>query len=100
MIEGWEKGLLDMCVGEKRKLVIPSDMVCTHPSLSNLAVDQCLCLIPFSCLKTYTQAYGDVGGYGSESLNKIYPGATLVYKVELLDILDEEEAAPYMVWGL
>ena len=27
MIEGWEKGLLDMCVGEKRKLVVPSDMV-------------------------------------------------------------------------
>ena len=27
MIEGWEKGLLNMCVGEKRKLVVPSDMV-------------------------------------------------------------------------
>ena len=27
MIEGWEKGLLDMCVGEKRKLIVPSDMV-------------------------------------------------------------------------
>ena len=27
IIEGWEKGLLNMCVGEKRKLVVPSDMV-------------------------------------------------------------------------
>jgi hypothetical protein len=47
-----------------------------------------------------TQAYGNVGGYGSEAINRINPGATLVYKVELLDILDEEAAAPYMVWGL
>ena len=31
MIEGWEKGLLDMCVGEKRKLVVPSDMVRPPP---------------------------------------------------------------------
>jgi FK506-binding protein 2 len=68
MIEGWEKGLLDMCVGEKRKLVVPSDM-----------------------------GYGDVGGYGSES-KRINPGATLVYNVELLDILDEGTAAPYMAW--
>ncbi|KAL7550738.1 hypothetical protein ACHAWF_013957, partial [Thalassiosira exigua] len=71
MHEGWEKGLLNMCVGERRKLVVPSDL-----------------------------AYGDVGGYGSESANKIKAGATLVYDVELLDILDEDAAAPHMVWGL
>ena len=70
MIEGFEKGLLNMCIGEKRKLVVPSNM-----------------------------AFGEVGGYGSESINKIYPGATLVYVVELLDILDEEEAAPHLVWA-
>ena len=46
-----------------------------------------------------TQAYGNVGGFGSEK-SRIDPGATLVYKVELLNILDEEAAAPYMVWGL
>ena len=23
VIQGWEKGLLDMCIGEKRKLIIP-----------------------------------------------------------------------------
>lgn len=26
MNEGWEKGLLNMCVGEKRKLVVPSGL--------------------------------------------------------------------------
>ncbi|XP_076441261.1 uncharacterized protein LOC143280484 [Babylonia areolata] len=26
VIQGWEKGLLDMCVGEKRKLIIPAHM--------------------------------------------------------------------------
>ncbi|CAE6502947.1 unnamed protein product [Rhizoctonia solani] len=26
VIQGWEKGLLDMCVGEKRKLTIPATM--------------------------------------------------------------------------
>lgn len=71
MHAGFEKGLLNMCVGEKRKLVVPSDM-----------------------------AYGEVGGFGSESANKIKPNATLVYKVELLEIVTEEAAAPHMVWGL
>jgi len=62
MHEGFERGLQHMCVGERRKIVVPSDL-----------------------------AYGEVGGYGSESANKIKPNATLVYKVELLDILTEEE---------
>jgi FKBP-type peptidyl-prolyl cis-trans isomerase len=69
MHDGFEKGLLGMCVGEKRKLVVPSGM-----------------------------AYGKVGGFGSEG--KIKPNATLVYGVELLEILSEEAAAPDMVWGL
>mmetsp|Transcript_24776 Transcript_24776/g.51841 ORF Transcript_24776/g.51841 Transcript_24776/m.51841 type:complete len:136 (+) Transcript_24776:411-818(+) len=70
MNEGWEKGLLNMCIGEKRRLVVPSDL-----------------------------AYGEVGGFGSESINKIKPGATLIYDVELLEILDEDAAAPHFVWG-
>jgi len=60
---------LKMCLGERRKIIVPSGL-----------------------------AYGEVGGYGSESANKIKPNATLVYKVELLDIKKEEEAAPHMVW--
>ncbi|ORX58637.1 hypothetical protein BCR36DRAFT_580237 [Piromyces finnis] len=26
VIQGWEKGMIDMCVGEKRKLLIPSEL--------------------------------------------------------------------------
>ena len=26
MIQGWDKGLVGMCVGEKRTLIIPPDM--------------------------------------------------------------------------
>uniref|UniRef100_A0A7S3V784 peptidylprolyl isomerase n=1 Tax=Chaetoceros debilis TaxID=122233 RepID=A0A7S3V784_9STRA len=54
VIEGWDKGLLHMCIGEKRKLTIPSDL-----------------------------AYGDTG-----SPPDIHPGATLVFEIELLDILE------------
>ena len=71
MNDGFEKGLLGMCVGEKRKLVVPSSM-----------------------------SYGNVGGFGSEASNKIKPNATLVYNVELLEIVSEEAAAPEIVWGL
>ena len=70
MIPGFEKGLLRMCVGERRRLVVPSGL-----------------------------AYGDIGGFGSEAV-KIKPGATLVYDITLLEILDEDAAAPHFVWGL
>ena len=72
MHDGFEKGLLGMCVGEKRKLVVPAGI-----------------------------AYGEVGGFGSEASNKIKPNATLVYNVELLEIVsDESDAAPDIVWGM
>ena len=69
MHDGFEKGLLRMCIGEKRKLVVPSKL-----------------------------AYGEVGGFGSESAIKIKPNETVVYYVELLDILSEEAASPFMIW--
>ncbi|EJK56826.1 hypothetical protein THAOC_23205 [Thalassiosira oceanica] len=68
-IPGWERGLQNMCVNERRRLVVPAGM-----------------------------AYGETGGFGSE--RKIHPNATLVYEVELLHILDENEAAPHVVWGI
>ena len=63
VIPGWDQGLLGMCEGELRKLVIPSDL-----------------------------AYGDVG-----SPPNIKGGATLVFEIELLQILDED--FDYDMWG-
>mmetsp|Transcript_7930 Transcript_7930/g.12245 ORF Transcript_7930/g.12245 Transcript_7930/m.12245 type:complete len:147 (+) Transcript_7930:73-513(+) len=57
VIQGWEQGLMDMCIGEKRKLTIPSNL-----------------------------AYGDRGAGGV-----IPGGATLLFEVELLDILSPKE---------
>ena len=71
MNEGWEQGLLNMCIGEKRKLVLPSGM-----------------------------AYGTTNAHRSEHLSKEQPDATVVYDVELLQILGEEEVALHLAWGL
>ena len=61
VITGWERGISGMCVGEIRKLVLPSDI-----------------------------AYGDVG-----ALPDIPPGATLVYEIELVNILTNEQDEYY-----
>jgi FK506-binding protein 2 len=71
MLEGFEKGLLNMCIGEKRKLVVPSNL-----------------------------GYGMTKALGSEFTGRVQPGSTLVYHVELLEVLSEEEAAPHLVWGV
>jgi len=46
---------LKMCLGERRKIIVPSGL-----------------------------AYGEVGGYGSESANKIKPNATLLTRLSYL----------------
>lgn len=37
VIKGWEQGLLDMCVSEKRKLTIPPDLGYGKPPITKLA---------------------------------------------------------------
>jgi len=54
VIKGWDLGVLGMKKGEKRKLVIPSEL-----------------------------GYGDIGTPGGP----IPPKATLIFEIELLDIL-------------
>ncbi|XP_078621274.1 uncharacterized protein LOC144887749 [Branchiostoma floridae x Branchiostoma japonicum] len=63
MIPGWDQGLMDMCVGEKRELMIPP-----HPShIAYL-------------------------GPGLHSAGKQLDESPLVFNIELLDILDSPPA--------
>ncbi|KAK9900555.1 hypothetical protein P389DRAFT_14503 [Cystobasidium minutum MCA 4210] len=55
VIPGWDQGLVDMCIGEKRKLKIP-------PHLA----------------------------YGDDESGPIPPDSTLIFEVELLDILNRK----------
>ncbi|GMH63009.1 hypothetical protein TL16_g03607 [Triparma laevis f. inornata] len=57
VIQGWDRGLSNMCIGEKRKLTIPSDL-----------------------------GYGETGAG-----NDIKAGDTLLFEVELLDILNKQK---------
>ena len=90
MIKGWDNGLQDMCVGEKRKLVSPSDLGCAFASLrlrlraTWLPSLRRLALTPFP-FRPQTRAPAD-GDRGSPP--KIPGGATLVFTVELLAIKD------------
>jgi len=59
VIQGWEKGLLDMCIGEVRVLTIPASM-----------------------------------GYGASGYPPVIPGdSTLIFDVELLDILNRKASS-------
>ncbi|CAK8693289.1 unnamed protein product [Clavelina lepadiformis] len=56
VIKGWDQGLLGMCIGEKRKLVIPPHL-----------------------------------GYGDRGAGRDIPGgATLVFTIELIDIVNRK----------
>ena len=67
MIAGWDEGLLGMCVGETRTLVIPPRSAELLKALLNNQ---------FSSL-----------AYGEEGVGSVIPScSTLVFEVELLDI--------------
>ena len=68
MIAGWDEGLLGMCVGETRTLVIPP-----RSALSLIAI--------VLNKQFYSLAYGE------EGVGSVIPScSTLVFEVELLDI--------------
>ncbi|KAJ3076754.1 Peptidyl-prolyl cis-trans isomerase fpr2 [Podochytrium sp. JEL0797] len=64
VIQGWHEGFTDMCIGEKRTLTIPSEL-----------------------------AYGkhDAGTSGPNGTGNVIPGgSTLIFDVELLDIMNRK----------
>ena len=99
VIKGWDQGLLAMCVGERRRLTIPSGLVCRLRLRCARALEAACPRFPLTphpepvCAHTYSmhtfaraigQGYGDAG-----SPPRIPSRATLVFDVELLAIASQ-----------
>ncbi|RUP43235.1 hypothetical protein BC936DRAFT_137445 [Jimgerdemannia flammicorona] len=87
VIKGWDQGLQNMCVGEQRRLTIPSYLG-KAPSPNNSPFSSASSPIPNPLpLQTIATAYGDRGAG-----RLIPPGAALVFDVELLDARDPADS--------
>jgi FK506-binding protein 2 len=71
VIKGWDKGLTDMCIGDKRKLTIQPEWVSNNPKSSNCSAMQ--------RLTTFK-------AYGSRAMGPIPANSVLIFETELVSI--------------
>lgn len=79
VIKGWDKGLQNMCTGERRKLTIPPSLAYGKEGKGNLDTSNLftLCSTIFLFL-LYAHFYLFTG--------MIPPGSSLIFDIELMDI--------------
>ena len=91
VVKGWDQGLLDMCVGEKRKLIVPPQLGYGEQGAGEVIPPGESCQDEFFWHSWYVRWQFVSVILKPRWLN--FAGATLVFETELLKI----EAAPPVV---